>query len=154
NIDVFRAAPPISTLAGFNQVRLQSAGTYALEEQGVGGSIGYSIRPINVDVFAHATWNLIFGKPDLLRAGIAYNPVRWFHLQLEGYEVRPMFAADSIFNIFNIFPYDRGRAEVSFEIIPGLLVEAGYFLLRVKGGPLGPLNPDSNVNQYAGTTFK
>jgi hypothetical protein len=160
NIDVFRAAPTDATLAGNNDVRSASAGTYALEQSGIGGSIGYTIRPAHLDLYAHAQWNLIFGQPDILRAGIAYNPARWLHLEVEGYEVRPVFAADSIFNIFNIFPYDRGRAELTVEPIPGLRFEAGYFLLKVRGGAKGPLVPqdqragDTSPSGGEGSTFQ
>lgn len=137
-IDVFRGAPSSGVAQMTAQqeaaaVRLASAGRTALEEQGVGGSLGYTLRPAHLDFFAHAQWNLIFGHADILRGGVAYNPERWLHAQVEAYQVRPMFAADSIFNIFNIFPYQRGRAELTLEILPGLLLEAGYFLLHVQG---------------------
>lgn len=160
NIDVFRGAAPMgadSAAADIAAIKQASAGRSALEQSAAGFSAGYSIRPINVDLFAHATYNLEFGRADFVRAGAAFNPSRRLHLQIEGMQTRPMFAADSIFNVFNTFPYDRGRAEASFEIIPGLRLEAGYFLLHVKGGPKGPrsLNPDQGgAGPNAGIEFK
>src|SRR5262249_2319467 len=41
------------------------------------------------------------------------------------------------------------------EIVPGLRIDGGYFLLHVNGGPKGPVSPtDPTVNANAGTTFQ
>jgi hypothetical protein len=155
SIDVFRG-PPMgdpTVQAANDNISKTSAGKYALEESAVGGSIGYSIRPLHLDLYGHFTYNLIFNRADILRAGINFNPSRSLHVQLEAYEVQPLFAADSIFNIFNIFPYDRGRGEVSWEIVRGLWLEAGLFILKVNGGPTGPSVYGANT-MTSGLTFQ
>ncbi|MEO1337720.1 MAG: hypothetical protein AAFV29_18900 [Myxococcota bacterium] len=67
------------------------------------------------------------------RAGVAYNPIRGVHAQVEYLRVRPRFVGDSIFNFFNILPYDRGRVEMNWEVIPGLEVYGGYLLQAFSG---------------------
>lgn len=141
DIDIFRPPPTTAIEASeIEAIRRASAGRVGLAQSSIGGSVGYTIRPIAIDVYAHAIWNLVFGKPDLLRGGIAFNPARTLHLQAEVLESWPRFAGDSIFNVFNSFPYVRARGEASVEILPGLLAEAGYFLLDARGGPKGPLS--------------
>lgn len=124
------------------EVRAASAGKFALMESLLGASAGYTIPGVAVDLHASMVLNLVFGKLDLLRAGVAFNPDRDLHLSAEVMHVYPRFAADSIFNIFNIFPYTRGRLDASYEIIPGLTAELGYFILAVQGSAsstgLGP----------------
>lgn len=112
-----------------------SAGKIGLQEWLLGASIGYVIRSLDVDVFARGTWNFLFNTLDQARAGLAYNPNRHFHWGAEFLRVHPRFAGDSIFNIFNIFPYDRARTEFNVELFNGLRLEAGYFIQHMYGGP-------------------
>ena len=121
------------------EARDRSNGTTGLQESRIGASVGYSIKSIDLDVFARFNWDLMLGELEQARAGVAYNPVRGVHAQLEYLRVRPRFAGDSIFNFFNIFPYDRGRAEVNWEVLPGLEISAAYFMQVFSG--------DTIVNQ-------
>lgn len=133
DLSVFRpAAVTPEELAEVDAIRAASAGKYAMQEHLLGTSVGYTLRPLKVDLFGSLLWNLAFSKADRLRAGASYNPAQWVHLQAEYLYVYPRFAADSIFNIFNILPYERGRFEASLAIAPGLTVEVGYFLLSVE----------------------
>lgn len=124
---VFRAGD-IAAFRGVEAGAEASAGSVGLQESRIGGSLGYTIRPVNVDLFGHLTWDLLLGNMDQARAGASYTPTRALHVGGEYLRVRPRFAGDSIFNFFNIFPYDRGRFEVSWELLPGLVVDAGYLL--------------------------
>jgi hypothetical protein len=123
-----------------------SAGKIGLQEWLLGASVGYVLRGLDLDVYARGTWNFLFKTLDQARAGLSYNPGRRLHWSAEVIRVHPRFAGDSIFNIFNIFPYDRARTEFDWEILDGLRLEAGYFLQHMYGGPTveGFIdNPDS-----------
>jgi hypothetical protein len=151
DLEVFRPAPTTpAQQAEYDAIRAASAGSMALQESLLGFGAGYTIRDADLDLYAQATLNLVFGALDMMRVGASYNPRSDLHIGLEYFRVYPRFAADSIFNIFNIFPYDRARAEVDLEIIPGLTAEVGYFALLVHGGPKGPLFP-AQANQ--GSTY-
>ncbi len=113
--------------------RDRSNDTIGLQESRLGASVGYSIKALDLDVFARFNWDLMLGELEQARAGLAYNPVRGIHAQLEYLRVRPRFVGDSIFNFFNIFPYDRGRAEVNWEVLPGLELSAAYFMQVFSG---------------------
>ncbi|MCK6547680.1 hypothetical protein L6R52_17650 [Myxococcota bacterium] len=133
DLDVFRpAAITPEELAEIDAIRAASAGKYALQEHLLGASLGYTIRPAHVDLSGSVLWNLAFSKADRIRAGASFDPAQWVHVQAEYLYVYPRFAADSIFNIFNILPYQRGRLEASLAVAPGLTLELGYFLLAVQ----------------------
>ncbi|MCB9646208.1 MAG: hypothetical protein H6730_06370 [Deltaproteobacteria bacterium] len=110
-----------------------SAGSIGLQESRLGASAGYTIQPLHADVYGSLIWDAITGAIEQARAGVGYDPIRGVHVQGEYLRSRPRFAGDSIFNWFNIFAYDRGRLELSLELIPGLTVQGGY-LLQVFGG--------------------
>ncbi len=147
---VFGAAP----ISDRRLAASASAGTIGLQESRVGGSVGYTYRPANLDLYGHATWDLLVGALEQARGGVSYNPNRTLHFGGEYLRVRPRFAGDSIFNFFNIFPYDRGRLEVSWQPYPGLMLEAGYLLQVMNGGPKGPrsaTDPGSEGAQFRGS---
>ncbi len=114
-----------------------SSGKLGLQESLIGASIGYTIREIDVDLYARANFNILAGEFDQTRAGAAYHPSRRLHIAGEYLRVRPRFLGDSIFNYFNIFPYDRGRLETTLELLPGLRFNAGYFAQVFAGGVTG-----------------
>lgn len=120
-----------------NEGEERSRGTIGLQESRVAASLGYTIRPIAVDLFGRITWDLFVGELEQARAGVAFNPFRGFHAQVEYLRVRPRFVGDSIFNFFNILPYDRGRAEISWEVYPGLELHGGYLLQVFSGDNVG-----------------
>lgn len=153
DLEVFRPAPTTpAEQAELEAIRAASAGSMALQESLLGFGAGYTIREADLDLYAQATLNLVFGALDMVRTGVSYNPRSDLHVGVEYLRVYPRFAADSIFNIFNIFPYDRARAEVDLEILRGLTVELGYFALLVHGGPKGPIAPalPDNGSEYQG----
>lgn len=115
-----------------------SGGKRGVSEAVFGASLGYVIRPANIDLQAHGVWNLLFGGFDQARLGAGWTPRQSVRAQLEFLRVNPRFVADSIFNYFNLHPYDRGRAEVGLELTRGLWIDAGYFLQRFGGSPKGP----------------
>ncbi|MEM7677425.1 MAG: hypothetical protein AAF449_15610, partial [Myxococcota bacterium] len=111
----------------------RSAGEMGLQESRLGASVGYTFQPLNLDLYARFNWDLLLGQLEQARAGVSYNPVRGVHAQIEYLRVRPRFVGDSIFNFFNILPYDRGRVEMNWEIMPGLEVYGGYLLQAFSG---------------------
>jgi hypothetical protein len=115
-------------------LRAASGGKIGTQERLLGASLGYTLRPARLSLYGHGVWNLLFGALDRARAGLAWDPSTELHVGAEYLRVRPRFAGDSIFNVFNIFPYDRGRLELTWSILPGLVVEGGYFLQSVNGG--------------------
>lgn len=136
DIAVFRpTATTTAQTAETAAIQGVSAGTIGLQESLIGAGLGYTLRAVDLDLFGSMVWNLIFGKLDLLRVGAGWNPRPDLHVGVEYLQVYPRFAADSIFNIFNIFPYAQPRAEVDLEIIRGLHVGLGYFALLYQGGP-------------------
>ncbi|MEE2903688.1 MAG: hypothetical protein VYC39_15275 [Myxococcota bacterium] len=135
-----------------------SAGKIGLQEVLLAGSVGYVIRPVDIDLYARGTWNFLFQTLDQARAGLAYNPSRYLHWAAEYFRVFPRFAGDSIFNIFNIFPYDRIRTEFDWQLTESLRIEAGYFLQHMYGGPtvagytLNPDNPYEPADSFLGSS--
>ena len=127
-------------------VRSASGGKIGLQEWLLGGSLSYVIRPAAVDVYAHGVWNLLFGTLDQARAGAGWNPSRELHVGAEYLRSRPRFAGDSIFNVFNIFPYDRVRAEVTYQLLDGLVLEGGYFFQHLNGGAKGPKSTEASAD--------
>ena len=128
----------------------RSEGKLGLQESRFGASLGYTVRSLSLDIYARLNWDLLLGALEQARAGVAYNPVRGVHAQVEYLRVRPRFAGDSIFNFFNIFPYDRGRAEVNWEVLPGLELHGGY-LLQVFSGDSVPLLDGSGNADFDGS---
>lgn len=116
-----------------------SAGSMGLQESRLGLSGGYALNSLGVDLYGSMIWDALVGALEQARAGVGYRPMAGVHAQLEYLRVRPRFAGDSIFNWFNIFGYDRGRAQVSVEFIKGLTVQGGYVLQVFGGGPTGTL---------------
>jgi hypothetical protein len=151
SLEVF-GYPPGSPEA--QAVAAASAGKIGMQEQYIGGSVGYTLRPANLDFFAHVMWNLLFGELDQTRAGVAYNPVKGVRVGLEYLRSRPRFAGDSIFNIFNIFAYDRGRADLSIEILRGVTIQAGYLLEKFNGDTVcTPLPCSQNTGSETTANF-
>ena len=140
---------PIDAFRGDLGSASASAGSTGLQESRIGGSIGYAIRPLGLNVYGHFAWDLLLGRLEQARAGAAYHPMRGLTVRAEYLRVRPWFVGDSIFNYFNIFPYDRGRLEGSWEIIPGLTANAGYFTQFAGGGPKGPRAEGTPGNEGA-----
>lgn len=134
-LEVFGAYAPGSP--EYALIQQLSGGRIGFQEHLVGASASYIIRPIDLEAYARLTYNLLFADLDQTRAGLNWDPARFLHVGLEYLRVRPRFAADSIFNVFNIFPYDRGRLEAELELFPGLRAHAGYFLQKMNGGPVG-----------------
>lgn len=128
----------LEAFRGFDAGAQASAGKIGIQERMIGASVGYTIRPLKTDIYGKFNWNLLVGALDQARAGISVNPFYGLHFGAEYLRVRPRFAGDSIFNFFNIFPYDRGRLEADWEIIKGLKLQAGYFLQIFNGGEKGP----------------
>lgn len=112
-----------------------SAGSIGLQESRLGLSAGYALNDLGVDLHGSMIWDALVGALEQARAGVGYRPMAGVHAHVEYMRVRPRFAGDSIFNWFNIFGYDRGRAEVSVELIKGLTVQGGYLLQVFGGGP-------------------
>lgn len=142
---------PIESFAGDDIAAAASAGKVGLQESLFGASIGYEIRPIDVNLYGHFNWDLLLGTLEQARAGGAYHPMRGLTARAEYLRSRPRFAGDSIFNYFNLFAYDRARTEVSWEVIRNLTVDAGYFLQIFNGGPKGPRTSVDPGNE--GATF-
>jgi hypothetical protein len=146
---VFRSEQlTLAARPGFDEDALNeslSGGTRGVTEVLIGGSLGYTIRPIAVDLALHGVWNLFFGDFDQARGSIGYTPLPSVHAELEFLRVHPRFLADSIFNYFNIHPYDRGRAEVGLEIVSGLWVDVGYFVQHFNGSEKGPRVPGDDL---------
>lgn len=154
DIAVFRqTATDPAQVAEVQAIQDASGGTLGLQEMLLAAGVGYTVRPADLDLYAQLTWNLVFGKLDMARIGAGYNPRPDLHLGLEYLQVYPRFAADSIFNIFNLFPYSRARAEADLELLRGLHISAGYFALLFNGGPKGPLQPSGADNgmEYKGS---
>lgn len=135
DVEVFGFYPPGSE--EYALIQELSGGRLGFQEHLLGASASYIVRPIDLEAYARLTYNLLFLDLDQTRAGFNWDPARFLHVGLEYLRVRPRFAADSIFNVFNIFPYDRGRLEAEVEILPGLRAHAGYFLQKMNGGPVG-----------------
>lgn len=134
----------LQTFAGDAAAAAASAGSTGLQESLFGASIGYEIRPADVNLYGHFNWDLLLGNLEQARAGAAFHPMRGLTARAEYLRVRPRFVGDSIFNYFNIFAYDRGRGEVSWELVRGLTVDAGYFLQKFNGGAKGPKTVDGD----------
>lgn len=134
DIEVFGRDP---TSAAGAAVQAGSGGKVGVQEWLVGGSMSYTVRPIDVELYVHGVWNVLVGDLDQARGGLAWNPSPYLHLGAEYLRVRPRFAGDSIFNWFNIFPYDRIRGEAMWEVIEGLRLEVGYLVTQYGGGPKG-----------------
>jgi hypothetical protein len=145
NILPFTGFTPNSAVSMAQQTAENS--TIGLQEQLVGASAGYTLRKLNLDFYGHLTYNLLFADIEQARVGASYNPIRGVHFGGEYMRVKPLFAGDSIFNVFNIFPYDRGRVEATVEVIPGLLFEAGYLVEKFYGAPV--LNQDFQQSDWS-----
>lgn len=119
-----------------NLAALASAGSTGVQESLFGGSIGYTLRPLDLSAQASIVWNALTSNLDRGRAALAWDPARNLHFGLEYLRIRPRFVGDSIFNWFNIFPYDRGRFEGSWSLLDRrLTLSAAYFLQTFHGGP-------------------
>ena len=135
NLDALDPAGAAVKTEAANAAAAASAGSVGLMESRLGLSAGYTLRAIAADVYGSLVWDALTGAIEQARAGVGYDPVRGLHAQVEYLRSRPRFAGDSIFNWFNIFAYDRGRVELSLELIPGLTVQGGYLLQVFGGGP-------------------
>lgn len=135
----------------------RSDGTYAMQESLLGFSASYTIQPAALDVFGHLTWNLLVGALDRARAGIGWNPWPGFHFGAEYLRSRPRLLGDSIWNYFNIFPYDKGRFEVTWSFWDYFELQVGYYLQAFYGAEVGGSEyPGSNFNHgpSAGLAFR
>ena len=151
DIDAF----PNDTEAAGEEGANRSDGKMGLQEWLVAGSVGYTIRPLRVDVYSHLTWNLLLGELDQTRLGASYNPKYGLHFHGEYVRFLPRFPGDSIFNYFNRFPYDRGRVGATLEFLQGLRVELGYFGQVLNGGPKGPktaADPGGEGEEFKGSS--
>ena len=124
---------PIAAYGGDEEAAARSEGTIGLQESRLALSAGYSLRPLHVNLFGSLIWDLLLGNLEEARAGLAFDPLRGLHAQLSYLRSRPRFAGDSIFNFFNILPYDRVRTEVSLELIEGLFIDGAYLLTIFSG---------------------
>lgn len=139
----------IESFAGDDAAAAASNGKIGLQESLLGASIGYTIRPIDVNLYGHFNWDLLIGSLEQARAGGAYHPMRGFTVRAEYLRSRPRFAGDSIFNYFNLFAYDRARTEASWQILESLTLDAGYFFQKFNGGAKGPKSVDDAGNEGA-----
>lgn len=119
-------------IAGSDQTReaatVVSAETVGLIESLVGASIGYSLRPIDVTIQGSIVFDALANGLDRARVLLGYDPARNLHFGAEYSRVRPRFLADSIFNWFHIFPYDRARVEGDITLLEDrLTLEFSYF---------------------------
>lgn len=115
-----------------------SEGSIGLQNALVGGSIGWQIRPLDLSLQATGVFNVLLDALDRVRAGAAWDPTRNLHLGVEYMRIRPSFSADSIFNWFNIFPYDRARIEGDWKILDDrLTLSASYFYQLFQGESVG-----------------
>lgn len=115
-----------------------SEGTIGLQESLVGGSIGCMIRTLNLTIQLGGVYDLLTENLDRGRASLSFDPLQNLHLGFEFLRVRPRFVGDSIFNWFNIFPYDRARVEGSWSILDErLTLQAQYFFQAFRGEDLG-----------------
>jgi hypothetical protein len=124
-------------------VRLISGGEVGVNEATLGLSAAYTLRALHTEVYAHGVYSFLFGELDRARAGATWTPLETVRAQAEYLRVQPRFAADSIFNYFNIKPYDRGRLDVALQLFGALWLDAGYFVHAVHGDPKGPLSSDT-----------
>lgn len=141
-------------------IRQVTGGSRGVPEASVGATIGYTLRRIDLDLYLHGNYNLILGGFEQARGGLAWTPSQSVRVQTEFLRVHPRFAADSIFNYFNIHPYDRARAEVATQIVPGVWATAGYFFQKFYGEAKGPKSlassgsPDDNLRGGEGEEFQ
>lgn len=139
---VFVGGPRIGQpIEGSEEIRDFSAEpseeTIGLQESLVGGSIGYVLRPLFVTLQGTLVYDALTDNLDRARALLGFDPASNVHLGLEYLRVRPRFVGDSIFNWFNIFPYERGRVEGSWSILDERLTfEASYFVQTFDGDPV------------------
>lgn len=120
-----------------------SGGTRGVVEAVVGAGLGYTLRPLHLTLQANGVYNLLFGDLDRGRVALAWTPRPSVHAELEYFRFQPRFAADSIFNYFNIQAWDRVRTAFSFELFGALWLDAGYFLHMTNGTPKGPTTGES-----------
>ena len=113
-----------------------SAGSVGVQESLIGGSLGYQLRPLDLTVQGTVVFDLLTESLDRGRAALGYDPARNLHFGLEYLRIRPRFVGDSIFNWFNVFPYDRARVEADWSLYDQrLTLSAAYFYQRFGGGP-------------------
>lgn len=154
--DLDFAARPVVLPTDQNEadlVRTISGGKVGVEEATLGLSAAYTLRSIDTEIYAHGVYSFLFGSLDRARAGASWTPRETVRAQVEYLRVQPRFAADSIFNYFNIKPYDRGRFDLALLFFGALWLDAGYFVHAVHGDPKGPLNdttPGGEGATYAG----
>ena len=111
-----------------------SGGTIGLQESLVGGSLGYTIRPLKLSAQLGVVFNILTDSLDRFRLSTGFDPTQNIHLGIEYMRIRPRFAGDSIFNWFNIFPYDKARLEGNWSILDERLTfEFNYFIQIFRG---------------------
>lgn len=135
----------------------RSEGTYALQESLIGFSASYAVQPAALDFYGHLTWNLLVGALDRARAGLGWNPWPGFHFGAEYLRSRPRFLGDSIWNYFNIYPYDKGRFEVTWGFLDHFELQVGYYLQLFYGSPVSGVEfagSDFNHGPSAGLRFR
>jgi hypothetical protein len=113
-----------------------SRATTGLQQSLVGGSLGYTFRPAHLTFQGLLVYDALTDNLDRARAALGFDPARNLHLGVEYLRIRPRFLGDSIFNWFNIFPYDRARVEGSWAILDERLTfQAQYFVQMFSGSP-------------------
>lgn len=133
----------LTTFGSVNEsdlVRSLTGGTVGVEEATLGLSAAYIFRDIDTELYGHGVYSFLFGSLDQARLGANFTPRETVRLELEYLRVQPRFAADSIFNYFNIKPYDRGRFDLALRFFGSLWLDAGYFVHAVHGDPKGPID--------------
>jgi hypothetical protein len=100
-------------------------------EERIGGALRYQVGPVAAD--AAAQWDLYLARLAVLRASLRWAALPWLVLAAEGGSWRPVFSADSIFNVYDTSPWQEARLRA--DLSPG-----GPLRLWAAGG-LGWIEP-------------
>jgi hypothetical protein len=152
---IFRA-DEIAAFPTGAEAAARSAGKYSMQESLIGFSAGYNYSPIGLDLYGRMTWNLLVGDLDQARAGLGWTPWRGFHFGAEYLRSRPRFLGDSIWNFFNLLPYDKGRFEFSMRFLEWFELSLGYYLQLFHGTEVatgvGTTDEEYTI-EFAGSDF-
>jgi hypothetical protein len=84
-------------------------------EERAGGGLRYQVGPVAAD--AAAQWDLYLARLAVLRAALRWAALPWLSLSAEGGILRPLFSADSIFNVYDTSPWREARLRA--DLSPG-----------------------------------
>jgi hypothetical protein len=84
-------------------------------EERLGGGLRYQVGPVAAD--AAAQWDLYLARLAVLRAALRWAALPWLSLAAEGGIWRPVFSADSIFNVYDTSPWQEARLRA--DLSPG-----------------------------------